>query len=258
MQQLDLLPYIIGAGILVAAASGLAGSFLLLRKMTLLSDALSHIALPGIALGILFNIEPILGGVAFLFVGVFFIWAIEHKTKLAIETITGVLFVTALAAGSLLIPESDILETFFGTITNATLEHLALQSTIAAGVILVLLRFLKPLLLSSVAPDLAVAEKMPRSAYELLLLGLIALTISIGISFVGILLMSSLLIIPAATARNLSRNYHGFLLWSVVLSVASLTIGLCADVAWQLGSGTGTVFAGALLFVISLFKKRTF
>lgn len=257
MEINTLFPYIIGSGILVATASGLAGSFLLLRKMTLMSDALSHIALPGIAIGILFNIEPILGGIAFLFIGVFFIWAIEHKTKLAVETITGVLFVSALAAGSLLIPEEELLETFFGTITNTTLEHLALQGIIATLVIIVLLRFLKPLLLSSIAPDLAVAEKMRHSTYELLLLGLIALTISIGISFVGILLMSALVIIPPATARNLSRNYRGFLTWSVALSVASLTIGLCADIAWQLGSGTGTVFAGALLFVLSLFKKQT-
>lgn len=257
MEFVSLLPYIIGSGILVAAASGLAGSFLLLRKMTLLSDALSHVALPGIAIGILFNFEPILGGVAFLFVGVFFIWAIEHKTKLAVETITGVLFVTALAAGSLLIPETEMLETFFGTITDTTLEHLAVQSIIAIGVIFVLLRFLKPLLLCSIAPDLAVAEKMPRAAYELLLLGLIALTISIGISFVGILLMSALVIIPPATARNLSHNFRGFLIWSVVLSVVSLTIGLFADAVWQLGSGTGTVFAGALFFVFSLLKKQT-
>src|SRR5512141_1441751 len=95
-----LFPLILGSGILVAAASGLIGSFLLLRKMTLLSDALSHIALPGIAIGLLLKIEPILGGVTFLFIGILFIWAIEHKTKLAVETITGVLFVTALAAGA--------------------------------------------------------------------------------------------------------------------------------------------------------------
>lgn len=258
METLSLFPFILGSGILVAAASGLAGSFLLLRKMTLLSDALSHIALPGIAIGILLNFEPILGGIAFLFVGVFFVWAIEHKTKLAVETITGVLFVTALAAGSLLIPETELLETFFGTIANATIGHLITQSAIAVGVIVLLLRFLKPLLLSSIAPDLAVAEKMPRSLFELLLLGLIALTISIGISFVGILLMSALVIIPAATARNLSQNYRSFIVWSIVLSIASLMIGLCADVAWQLGSGTGTVFAGAFLFALSLFKKQNF
>lgn len=258
MESYSLLPFIIGSGILVAAASGLAGSFLLLRKMTLLSDALSHIALPGIALGLLFHVEPILGGVAFLFVGVLFVWAIEHKTKLAAETITGVLFVTALAAGALLIPETDLLETFFGTLSNATATHLLVQSVVAIIVIVVLLRFLKPLLLSSIAPDLAIAEKMPQPMYELLLLGLIALTISIGISFVGILLMSALIIIPPATARNLARNYHTFLTWSIVLSVASLTIGLLADMAWKLGPGTGTVFVGAFLFTLSLFKKQNF
>ena len=113
----NFLP-ILGSGILVAAASGLIGSFLVLRKMTLLSDALSHVALPGIALGIILNFQPIVGGLIFLFIAIFTIWGIENKTKLAIESITGVLFVTALAIGALLIPEQEILETFFGDVKN--------------------------------------------------------------------------------------------------------------------------------------------
>ena len=250
-----LFPFILGSGVLVAAASGLVGSFLLLRKMTLLSDAISHVALPGIALGILFHFEPIFGGVVFLFVGIFFIWAIEHKTKLAVETITGVLFVTALAVGSILIPQQVLLETFFGSITQVTLLQLLVQSVIAVLVIATIIRFLKPLVLSSIAPDLAVAERLPQPILELLLLTLVALTIAIGISFVGILLMSALIIIPSATARNIAKNFYQFILWSVGIAVASLVIGLYADVLWQLGPGTGTVFAGAFLFVLTLFHK---
>ncbi|MEK7465753.1 MAG: metal ABC transporter permease [Patescibacteria group bacterium] len=253
-----LFPLILGSGILVATASGLVGSFLLLRKMTLLSDALSHIALPGIALGVLFHFEPLLGGVLFLFIGVFFIWAIEHKTKLAVETITGVLFVTALAAGSFLIPEENLLETFFGSVTRITVPELILQGVVALLIIAVIIRFLKPLVLSSIAPDLARAERLPASFLEFLLLTLIAFTIAIGISFVGILLMSALVIIPAASARNIARNFRQFIGWSVVFSVASLTIGLYADAIWHFGPGTATVFTGAFFFILTLFGKRDY
>lgn len=248
--------FILVSGILVAIASGLVGTFLVLRKMTLMSDALSHIALPGIALGLLFHIQPLWGGFLFLFIGILLIWGIEHKTRLAIESITGVLFTTALAAGALMIPEHDLLEAFFGNVEKLSITQLGLQGIIAIFVIILTLRFLKPLLLMGVAPDLAAAEKLSRLKMELLLLVLIALTITIGIGFVGVLLMSALTIIPAVTARNLASSFKEFIIWSVVLSTTSLTIGLLFHYFFLIPPGIATVFVSALLFSISLFSSK--
>lgn len=243
------------SGIFVAAASGLIGSFLVLRKMTLLSDALSHVALPGIALGIIFKFQPLLGGVALLFLGVLLIWRIENKTKLAIESITGVLFVTALAVGALLIPQTELLETFFGSVENVSLSQIILQTALAILIIFTTLKFLKPLLLSAIAPELAAVSKISQTKMQLLLLVLIALTIAVGISFVGILLTSALAIIPAVTARNLSKNFKTFISSGVILAVLSLTLGLIASRIWNVAPGIATVLTSAVFFVISLFRK---
>ena len=244
------------SGVLVAMASGLVGSFLVLRRMTLLSDALSHVALPGIALGVLLHIEPIVGGLLSLLLGILIIWGIEDRTRLAVESVTGVLFVTALALGATLVPDTDLLEAFFGNVERITANGALLQAGVALLIIIVALRWLRPLLLTSIAPDLAAADKVPERWMKLLLLMLIAFTITIGISFVGVLLMSGLSIIPAATARNLSRTYKSFMVTTVILAIVGIIAGLEAHLLWGFGVGTVTVFVSAFFFVASLFAKR--
>ena len=249
--------YTLTSAAFVAIASGLIGSFLVLKKMTLMSDALSHVALPGIALGILFQFEPILGGLAFLFLSIFLVWGIENKTKLATESITGVLFVTALAVGSLLISQSELLEAFFGNVENISPAQLAIQTVIALGIIVVVVRNFKPLILVSIAPDLSYSEKISRVKTELLLLVLIALTISIGIGFVGVLLMSALSIIPAVTARNLSHNLKTYVFWSVIIAVVSLLGGIIVShTTGIMNSGIATVLINSFFFLISLFRIK--
>jgi len=249
------LPLILFSGIFVAAASGLVGSFLALRKMTLLSDALSHVALPGLALGILFNFEPLLGGLGFLAFSVLILWSIEEKTKLAVESITGVLFTVALAIGTLLIPEHELLEAFFGNVEKTTPLQASFQITLALLIIAAILFFRKRLVLFSIAPDLSKAEGISNRMTELLLLGLIAITITLGISFVGVLLMSALLIIPAVSARNLASSYRSFLILSITLAVLSLTIGILIAHSLETSVGVTTALVGALIFAASLLKK---
>ncbi len=252
----DLFLYTLISGIFVAAASGLVGSFLIVRKMSLMSDALSHVALPGIALGIIFGFSPIWGGLAALFIGIILIWLIENKTRLATESVTGVLFVTALALGALLIPEQDLLEAFFGSVEKITLNQIIFQTVIAIAIIALILRFLKPLTLFSIAPDLSVSLKVSPLKMQLLLLFTIALTISIGIGFVGVLLISALSIVPAATARNLASGFNSFILISVILSIITLASGLLLGNAYGMNPGIATVLISAVFFGLSLFKRR--
>ncbi|MCX6788301.1 MAG: metal ABC transporter permease [Candidatus Jorgensenbacteria bacterium] len=252
----ELLTLTTLSGILVAAASGIVGSLLTLRKMTLLSDALSHVALPGIAIGIVFKFNPLFGGVALLFVGVLLIWYIEMKTRLAVESITGVLFVTALSLGALLIPEQDLLEAFFGNAQNITLEQALAQAVISIGIIATALYLLKPLALSSIAPDLATSSRISQPKMELLLLILIALTIAVGISFVGVLLMSALLIIPSVTAKNIAGSFKGFITLSIELAVIALLSGLVISRIYPINPSFATALVSSAIFFISLLIKR--
>ncbi|MBI1960914.1 MAG: metal ABC transporter permease [Candidatus Liptonbacteria bacterium] len=254
----EINPVLVGiSAASVAAASALIGSLLVFRKMTLISDSLSHVALPGIAAGILFHFNPLMGGILFLAAAILLIWGIQWRTALSFESVIGVFFVASLALGSLLIPEEDILEAFFGDISAVTAPQAVIQIVIALAVIAVTAYLFKKFVLISIAPDLAYSVRTSRSAMDFLFLALVALTITIGISFVGVLLMSSLLIIPAVVARNLARTLREYVAVSIAIGVASLGGGIViANSFPAVHPGIATVLVGTLLFTASLFFRR--
>src|SRR3989440_11898014 len=125
------------AGIFVGFAAGYVGSLMVLKRLALVGAALSHVALPGLALGLLFNFNPFLGAFGFLFAAAILTWYIEKTTRLFPESIVGVLFVTALAVGILITPEVDLLEALFGDITTVTLVDALLAIAISVLVVVV-------------------------------------------------------------------------------------------------------------------------
>src|SRR6202142_531547 len=128
-------PNAIALSVAAGAAAGLVGCFAVMRRMTLAADAISHIALPGIGVAILLRIHPILGGVAALLVGTLLVWGIENRTRLATETIIGVVFSTALAIGSLITSGDDLIEALFGGVGHLTGVEVSLGLVLAIVVI---------------------------------------------------------------------------------------------------------------------------
>ena len=102
-------------GLAMAAAAGLIGSFAVLRRMTLASDAISHVALPGIGIAFLLHANPLLGALAALLLGTLLVWAIEHKTRIPTEAVIGVVFSSALAIGSMLTSGEGLIDALFGS-----------------------------------------------------------------------------------------------------------------------------------------------
>lgn len=244
------------AASLIAAAGGMLGSFALLRRMALVGDALSHVALPGIALGLLLNFNLFLGAAAFLILGTLGIWAVEHKTRLPVDTLVGVFFTLALAVGSILTPEEEILEALFGDITQ--ISHLDFWLAAAGSLVIaaLLLIFSKRFTLALISPDLALSAKFKPHFIELAFLLIFALTVAVGIKFVGALLMGSLIIIPAATSRNIARSMNQYLALSAVFGIFGAIFGIFISRFYGLPPGPAFVlFAGALFF-ISIFFRR--
>src|SRR3989344_7689493 len=116
----------ITTSVFVGVAAGYLGSFMVLRRMALVGDALSHVALPGVALALLFNVNPFLGAFATLFAGIIGIWLIEHKTELPVESLVGLFFTVSLAVGILITPDEHLIEVLFGDISSITLLDAAL------------------------------------------------------------------------------------------------------------------------------------
>src|SRR5689334_11205585 len=118
--ETNSLYLVIISGIFVGLAAGYLGSFMVLRRMSLVGDALSHVALPGVALGILFHFNPFLGAFGTLFLGIVCIWLIEQKTKLSTESLVGMFFTVSLAIGLLITPEPELLEALFGDLSKVS------------------------------------------------------------------------------------------------------------------------------------------
>src|SRR3989344_7257973 len=154
MTELGLTQILI-AGAFIAAAGGLLGSFALLRRMALVGDALSHVALPGIALAIIFNVDPLLGAFAFLVLGTAGIWFIEHKTKLPVDTLVGIFFALALAIGAILASAEELLDALFGDITRLTQFDAIAASFMSLFISFALILLSRKFTLTMISTDLA-------------------------------------------------------------------------------------------------------
>ena len=246
-------PYIIA--LIVGITSGFVGSFIILKRMALVGDALSHVALPGIALALAYSIEPFWGVLVFLLLAAVLVWWLEGKTKLPADAIIGLLFTASLAIGILLIPDTEILESLFGEFPQ--LSGIEFWFFIVSAILLtfLLLKFSQKIIFYIISPELAKAEKWgPR--INLLFLLIFAFIVALGIKLVGTLLMGALTIVPASIAKNFSRNMTLYVVLSLVLGGIIAVGGLLIASLFHLLPGPAIILFGVGLFVISLVFKR--
>jgi ABC-type Mn2+/Zn2+ transport system permease subunit len=153
---------------------------MVLERMALVGDALSHVSLPGLALGLLYNFNPFFGAFTFLFTSAVVIWHLGRVTKLPFETLVGAMFTLALAVGILIVPEAELLEALFGDITNVSLLDLAIAAIVSVTVVLLTKVIFKKIVLSLISEELAVSYgvNVERNTHHLLL---VSLVVAIGI-----------------------------------------------------------------------------
>jgi ABC-type Mn2+/Zn2+ transport system permease subunit len=240
----------------MAVAAGLMGCFAVMRRMTLASDAISHVALPGIGIALMLHLNPVLGGIAALLLGTLLIWAVEHQTRIPTEAIIGVVFSAALAVGSMLTSGEELIEALFGTAKGVSAAESALGLAAALLVVGFVLRARSRLVIALMSPDLARTAGINVSALNLQFLLAFALTVALGLRYLGVLLMGSLMIIPAATAKHLARSLHGMLALAVILAVAATALGTWGAPLLHVDSGPLTVTVSAGFFLLSLAARR--
>lgn len=214
------------AAFLVAIAAGLVGGFALLKRMSLASDVVSHLALPGIGIALVFKLNPVLGAASTLLIGTFLVWGIEKKTGIATEAAIGVVFAASLATGALITPKEELEEALFGQLQPLNFAGFLTASFAALAIIAVVLLRRHQLTLALFSPDLAAASGVRMNRLNLEFLLLFSLTILVCLKFLGALLAGALLMIPAATGRRLATGINSFLLRSVLASIAAVIIGL--------------------------------
>jgi len=251
--------YEFGAALLVAVAAGLVGAVALLKRMSLASDVLSHLALPGIGIALVFRFNPVLGAASTLVVGTLLVWGLERKTGIAMEAVIGVVFAASLALGALITPKEELEEALFGQLQPMTLPGFIAASAAAIAITATLLLRKDHLVLALFSPGLAATTGVKVSRMNLEFLLLFSFTILVCLKFLGALLAGALLMIPAATGQRLATGMNNFLKYSVLTSILSVVAGLLlsARLPRLPSSGPVIVLSAAAIFVlVSVFAPR--
>jgi len=252
----DALVYGLVAGIAVGLAAGYIGSLMVLKRMALVGDALSHVALPGLAIGLLLGFNPFLGAFAFLFAAAVVTWYIEWSTKLSVESIVGVLFVLALAVGILITPQPDLLEALFGDITSVTLLYAVAAVAVSVPVVLLTRLIYTKVVLSLISDELAKSTGVRVAQVNLLYLLLVAVVVAAGIQIVGSILVGALVIVPAAAMKNVSSNLTRYALLSGLTGIATVSVGVLVSAGLGLPAGPLVVVVGFVIFLAALVARR--
>lgn len=245
----------LAGGIGVALLSGPFGCFLVWRRMAYFGAALSHSALLGVVLGLALGLTPGVG-VLVMCVGLAaLLLMLERMRYLAMDTLLGILAHGTLAVGLLLVGlfeqlRLDLMGYLFGDILALNNQDLWWIGGLCVAGLAALAWLWRPLLSATVDADLAAVEGVAvhrvRAVYVLML----AAVIAIGMKVVGILLVVSLLIIPAASARRLSATPERMAVLAALFGVAAVIAGLFGSLQWDLPAGPAVVSAATLLFVL--------
>ncbi len=247
--------------ILITPLFGLVGTMIVNNKMAFFSDALGHSALTGIAIGVMLGIDNYLismMGFALLFA--LGISAVMRKASSSADTIIGVFAATGLALGVVLLSAAGGFAKYssylIGDILTVQPEEIGMLGILLLVILIAWVLFFNPFLLTSVNGDLAASKNIPVGAIQQVFMLIVAVLVTVSIKWVGVLIINSLLVLPAAAARNVAksmRSYHGL---SVVFSVISGISGLIISYYAGTAAGGTIVLVAAVIFFVSFFLGR--
>lgn len=245
------------AGISIIFAASLIGVLVILKKLALVSDAMSHVALPGIALALTFNFNPFFGALLFLILSVFIIVAIERRTNLASETIIGILFITALALGVIFFPQEEhaLEEALFGDISKISQTETIIIAILSFSIFFITTLLFKKFAKITLSHDLAKSEGLNVQMFHIIFFLLFVFVIALGIKFIGSLLMGALIIFPASTAKNLTKSLKGMIFVSLIIGIVTMVFGLLISYKLNFDPGPSVILVNAIIFVLSLIGK---
>jgi zinc transport system permease protein len=257
----DFLLRALLAGLGVAVVAGPLGAFVVWRRMAYFGDTLAHSALLGVALGFLLGVEPTGAVIAVCLALALLLVALQQQRGLATDTLLGIMSHGGLSLGLVAISfldtvRVDLMVYLFGDILAVTRTDLAWIWSGGAVALLGLALLWRPLLAMTVHEELARVEGVPTGLVRLGFMVLVALVIATAMKIVGVLLITALLILPAAAARRLARSPEAMALGAAVAGSVAVAGGLAGSLRWDTPAGPSIVLAAALLFALSAALPR--
>ncbi len=245
------------AAVLVAVATGVVGTLMVLRGMAFLGDALAHGVLPGIAGALLIGIPSFIGALAGAAVMIGGVTAVTRRTRLSGDVAIGLLFVGMLALGVVVVSRSSefagsLTEILFGEVLGVSWTAIAWQGAVAVVVVVLAWLLQRPFLLMAMDPDQARVAGYRVGILEAVLLGMIAVTVVASFTVVGTLLVFGMLLAPAGTAALLTRRVGPMMALSSLIGALSAYAGLLLSWHFDLAAGAMIVLVAIAVFFVVL------
>jgi ABC-type Mn2+/Zn2+ transport system permease subunit len=249
------------ASVIVGVLCAVMGTYVVLRGMAFLGDALAHAILPGVAVAYIFQGDLLIGaGVAAVIVALM-IGLFSREGMVREDTAIGILFAAALSLGVALISSMqtyavDLSHILFGDVLGVSPVDLWLIAGLSLAILLTVALLFKPFLVISFDPVLAATLRLPAELLRNIMLILLALTVVVSLQTVGVSLAAAMLVTPAATAYLLTRRLLPMMLVSALIGAASSVIGLYISYYFNIVSGSAIVLTATLFFVLGFGWKR--
>ena len=257
----DFLQKALVTSIMVGIICGMIGSFIILRGMALMGDAISHAVLPGVAISYMLGINYFYGAVFFGILTAIGIGAIGQNSRIKNDSSIGIVFTAFFALGIILIGKAqttiDLTQILFGNVLSDRTSDMMV--TLITGIIIVLfvVLFYKELLVSTFDETMAQAYGLPTKLIHYGIMVLLTMATVASLQTVGVVLVVAMLITPAATAYLLTNHFWRMILLASFLGALSAVIGLFISFVYNLPSGAVIVLAATVLFVIAfLFSPK--
>ena len=260
----SFIVYALAAGLALALVVGPLGSVVVWRRMAYFGDTLAHAALLGVALAVAADQLPMAGvGIIGVLIAAVLFW-LEKQRDLSTDTLLGILSHSALALGLIVLSaiqsqgfNINLMSYLFGDLLAVDQSDLVLMYGTVVVILLVFSQILSPLISMSVNEELARVDGVAVEKIRFVFMILLAMVIAVALKVVGILLITALLIIPAATARLFSKSPKQMVLMSVLMAIAAVVLGLYSSLNWDFPTGPAIVVSASLLFFVSRIFSRS-
>jgi manganese/iron transport system permease protein len=251
----------LAASVMVGILCAVMGTYVVLRGMAFLGDAISHAILPGIAIAYILDGNLLIGAIAAAGAVAIGIGFFSRKGNLKEDTAIGILFAAALSLGVALISTMqtyavDLSHILFGNVLGVSTSDLWLTAGLGAGILITVGLLYKQFLVISFDPVLAVTLRLPTELLRYTMLLLLALTVVVSLQTVGVGLSSAMLVTPAATAYLLTRRLFPMMIASALFGALSSIVGLYLSFYLNIVSGAAIVLTATAFFLAAFLWKR--
>lgn len=255
LQQYGFLQTALITSIMVGIICGVIGSFIIIRGLALMGDAISHAILPGVAISYMLGINYFYGAVLFGIVTAVGIELVSQNSRIKSDSAIGIVFTAFFALGVLLISKAqtatDLTQILFGSVLSVRQSDMIITLIISIIVLLVVVLFYKELLISTFDETMAAAYGLPTKWIHYVIMILLTLTTVASLQTVGVVLVVAMLITPASTAYLLTNKFSVMIMLAAFFGALSSVIGLYISLEHNLESGAVIVLVATCLFLLA-------